>query len=179
MTSSANLDPCNLPKDDRQARLEMIRREIMPHALGSQELVDGMAWEFGDDPELRRELERLVAFERECCGGLQWNLVERSDAPGVRLIVEGLDPARLRAALAPETESAPPRGGLFAIARAGGIGFAGAFLVFCILPIAAISVAGASVAAPLAGLDNPWLIGAASLVLGVAIWQFERRRARS
>ena len=105
MTSSANLDPCNLPKDDRQARLEMIRREIMPHALGSQELVDGMAWEFGDDPELRRELERLVAFERECCGGLQWNLVERSDAPGVRLIVEGLDPARLRAALAPETES--------------------------------------------------------------------------
>ena len=62
--------------------------------------------------------------------------------------------------------------------KAGGLGFAGSFLVFCVLPIGVVALLGGAIAGPLMGLDNPWLVGAGSLVFGGLIFRFGRRRAK-
>jgi hypothetical protein len=80
---------CELPAEDRDARLAMIRREILPLATRREPRRDGVAFEFPFDAALERTLEQLVAFERGCCGGLTWN-VERVDGGALRLSVGGL-----------------------------------------------------------------------------------------
>ena len=176
MTTSERFDPCNLPEDELQARIRMIRAEILPHARGTDELPNGIAWEFDGGADLRVQLEQLVEFERRCCSGLSWNLEE---VPGcrLRLVVEGADPATLRAAIAGLEGSTEPRSFL-RILKAGGLGFAGAFFAFCVLPIAAVALLGGAVAGPLLGLDDPWLVAAGSLVFGGLIFWFGRRRAQ-
>ena len=120
MTATEGFDPCNLPEDELQARIRMIRAEILPHALGTDELPNGMTWDFDAGPDRRAQLEQLVEFERRCCSGLRWD-VEEVAGSRLRLVVEGVDPAKLRAALGgPEAESEGRS--LRRLLKAGGLG---------------------------------------------------------
>ena len=47
----------------------------------------------------------------------------------------------------------------------------------CVVPIGVAAVAGAAVAAPLAKLDDPLVISAASAVLAIPVWLWLKRRA--
>ncbi len=92
VTSAATTEVCNLSKHERQDRIEMIRNEILPQVKRSEELENGLAWEFEPTPDMQAKLERLVALERQCCGGLQWSLGREPDSGRLRLAVEGVDP---------------------------------------------------------------------------------------
>ena len=67
----------------------------------------------------------------------------------------------------------PKRRGWPRLLRSTGLGAAGSLLVCCVVPIGLAAVVGA---APLAMLDDPWVIGVVALVLAVLFWRFERRR---
>lgn len=89
MTDLATI--CDLPDDDREARVAMIRRELIPRVIDREELADGMAFEFVASPEMERTLARLVELERRCCGGLSWTVHPAGNR--LRLTIRGLDPA--------------------------------------------------------------------------------------
>lgn len=169
---------CSLSDDALEQRLEMVRREIAPHADRSEELPNGRAWEFPRSPELEARLEGLVALERECCASLDFDLSVPSDSR-LRLAIagEGFDPDGFEALGRPGA-GARKGGRLARLARAGGIGFAGGFTLCCILPAAVAAIAGASVAAPLMRLDQPWVVALFSLSLGGAVWAVQARKAR-
>ncbi len=79
-------DACTLCADEFEARLEILRRDFLPHVLSSEALEDGHVFEF--DLSMREELERLVAFERQCCPDLHWILRQEGDR--MRLEIRGL-----------------------------------------------------------------------------------------
>jgi len=83
---------CTLPADGLDERFAWIRREILPHAVETQRLTHGLAFELVAAPGLAATLDRLVALERECCSGLVFE-PSQSAAPGrLRLEVRGLEP---------------------------------------------------------------------------------------
>lgn len=84
------VEVCSLPPADLRDRVAMIRREILPLAVGAEKLPNGRTWTFVRDPALLSRLESLIAFERRCCGGLEWSLEVRGET--IRLRVEGIDP---------------------------------------------------------------------------------------
>ncbi len=84
---------CNLPGEELEKRRAMIKTEIAPHVRGTEELPNGLAWEFARSPALRARLERLVALEQQCCGGLEWRLESPQGADTLRLVVLGVDPS--------------------------------------------------------------------------------------
>jgi hypothetical protein len=101
-TRAGGCEPvCSLPEDALRERLAMLRREILPLVTRREALANGVAFEFADSPALERQLEELVAFERQCCSGLGWSL-QRPAAGVLRLCVEGLAPGA-------EGPWAPPR----------------------------------------------------------------------
>ena len=81
-------DVCSLPPAALDDRVAMIRRDILPLARRSEALANGRAWEFARDPALQSKLEALVAFERQCCSGIDWNLDVEDET--LRLRVEGI-----------------------------------------------------------------------------------------
>lgn len=163
---------CSLPRPTLEQRLALVRREFLPHVLRSQQLEDGVRWEFPDEPGQVTRLERLIELERACCSGISFAL-ERGE--GLWLAIRGIDPnAELFASL--ERAAAPQPTGLARFAKAGGLGMAISFVVFCVVPIGVAAVAGAAVAAPLAGLESPLSLGLGALVAGVGAWLWLRRR---
>ncbi|NNL64778.1 MAG: hypothetical protein HKP30_00915 [Myxococcales bacterium] len=174
-TDAPRLDPaavCTLPPDGLTDRMAWIRTEILPLASKRERRREGLAWTFEDTPELAERLERLVALERECCSGIAFR--HRAIAGGQRLLeVEGIDPdaAVFGDAAEPASPALPLR-----IAKATGIGAGVSLLLCCALPIAAGAVFGAAVAAPLATLDDPVIIGVAALGVGGAAFAWDRSR---
>jgi hypothetical protein len=166
-------DACTLTPPELGERLSWIRQEILPHALCREALEGGAAWRFAPDPGVREKLERLVVLESDCCSSdaIRFSLHQEPEA--LRLEVHGIDPDETL--LGPRPAGAGS--GIRRIAQAGGVGTLGALLLCCVLPIGIASVAGAAVAAPLAGLDHPLPIAAAALLLGTATWWSLRRRA--
>ncbi len=164
---------CRLPDEEREARVDAIRRELLPLALRSEALANGRAWEFPADPGLRAELEALVRFERVCCPGLGWELRALPGGEALRLEVEGIDPFA-NAGTSPSQGS----GRLRRFVRAGALGFAGSFLALCVLPLAIVAAGGSALAGWAAGLDDPRWIGAGTLVAGAVAWHVLSRRAR-
>lgn len=156
---------CSLPPDDLQGRLAWIRAEILPHALGRERLEDGVAWELADAPGLAAKLDRLVALERACCGGVVFAHRPGRRAGRRRLEVRGVDPdARVFAA--PGARAS----------RAGGLGALASLFVCCVLPAVIAAALGASLAAPLASLDHPTVIGATAVAFAAGALAWERRR---
>lgn len=92
--SDSGLDPkaiCSLPPRDLTDRLAWIRTEILPHAVGSTRLANGLRIELEDAPGLRDTLDRLIALEAECCGTIEY--AWKPDASGrLALTVRGIDP---------------------------------------------------------------------------------------
>jgi hypothetical protein len=103
---------CTLPPAGLAERLTWIRDEILPHARRTEKLASGLAWELEDVPGLAEKLDRLIALERECCGGIAFERTE-AGAPGrLRLEVCGVDPdaAVLRSLRVPSAEESANRG---------------------------------------------------------------------
>ena len=179
-TSSAQAI-CNLPEDERRERIAMLRRELLPRVQRSEPLPDdaGVALEFEPSPEIQQQLDDLVEFERQCCGGLDWGVEARADV--LRLTIEGVAPDSQFF----RTLGVPPRSegwhgrvreGAARFAKAGGLGVSAAFLLFCVVPIGIAAVGGASLAAWLGPLDHPAVVLVGGLALGVPAWRYLRRR---
>ena len=84
---------CNLGERALTERLAWIRTSIEPHVLAREPIPGGVAYEFEDAPEIAADLERLVALERACCGGVEWVLVASDTEGRWRLEIRGLDAA--------------------------------------------------------------------------------------
>jgi hypothetical protein len=158
---------CNLPAEDRDARLAMIRGEILPLAARRERLPDGLRFEFAYGRPLERTLDQLVAFERGCCGGLSWEATRPAEHT-LRLTIRGLSPDSPLLELG-ETLPAPASR-LGRLARSLGLGAGAALFVCCLLPMGLAAVAGASVATPLAGLDRPLIIAAVAGASAALAW---------
>lgn len=167
---------CNLPSDKLRDREAMIRRDILSQVTRREALVDGMAFEFEHSAAMQKTLEDLVAFERECCSGLAWNLRRPSDRV-LRLSVKGLAPDSDFFRTVSGATDAPVKGRLARLAQAAGIGAGIGFFLCCVVPIGIAAVSGAAVAAPLTKLDDPLVISAASAVLAMPAWFWLRWRA--
>ena len=144
---------CSLPEGQLRERIAMLRRDLLPLVKRTVPLPDdaGLALEFDATPALRVQLETLVDFERQCCGGLEWSLSPESDEPHLRLSIAGVAPdasffKKLGIAAEP-TESAEaaglaeggiggaPTGGVSRFAKAGGLGVGAKEAAFlCVQP---------------------------------------------
>jgi hypothetical protein len=83
-------EACNLSDDEYAARRAKLREGLMPLARGRENLSDGLALLFDRSAQRREQLEAFVAFERECCPGLEFSV---RDTPGaLRLEIRGIDP---------------------------------------------------------------------------------------
>ena len=114
-------DVCSLPNDELSDRVARIRSEILPHVTGRQPLADGVAFDFEHTAAMQKTLEDFVAFERECCSGLTWDLHRPSDRV-LRLSVQGLDPGSDFFRALGNVVDAPVRGRLARLAQAMGFG---------------------------------------------------------
>ena len=167
---------CNLSDADFEARRTELHSKLLPLARGREELPDGLAVLFDATPRMREELDAFVAFERECCPGLDFSVQDRSGA--LRLEIHGIDPrASVFAGVGVAAES-EGRGWL-RLLRSAGLGAIGAFVLFCLVPIGLVAILGAQLAAPLLVLDSPWVVGGGTLAFAALLWRWERRRARS
>ncbi len=165
---------CNLSDADFEARRTELRTRLLPLARGREELPDGLAVLFDATPRMREELDAFVAFERECCPGLDFSVQDASGA--LRLEIHGIDPrGSVFASVGVESEGR----GWLRLLRSAGLGAIGAFVLFCVVPIGLVAVLGSQLAGPLLGLDNPWVVGGGTLVFAALLWRWERRRARS
>ena len=169
MTTTTMESVCNLDGERLEDRLTTIRHELLAHATGAHELADGLIYEFDATPDMRIQLEKFVAFERTCCGSLNWDVRETSSK--LRLHVDGTNPRALRAQI--EGDAATRSGSVIGrLAKAGGAGIGGALLICCVLPVGAALVLGVAVAAPFAFLEDPFWIGIGTLALAVPAWLF-------
>ncbi len=168
---------CNLSDKELAARRKELREGLLPQARGREDLSDGLALFFDASPELREELEAFVAFERECCPGLGFSVRDVSGA--LHLEIRGIDPrASIFAGVGEVAEhEKPERAGWIRLLRSAGLGTAGAFVLFCVVPMGIAAVGGAQLAASLGALDDPWAVGAGGVVFAALLWLWERRRA--
>ena len=81
---------CRLPEAELRARIAELRSELLPRVERARRGADGAAIEldFAATDELRARLEALVAFERQCCDGIGWDLTSADGAH--RLVISGL-----------------------------------------------------------------------------------------
>lgn len=164
---------CNLSPEELTKRKQVLRDEVMSQLLQTEALANGRAWDFSATQEMEERLERLVEFERNCCGGLEWSVEQRAQT--LRLQVLGIDPDHPLLVAEPLEDST----GLARVAKAGGIGLGLSFFAFCVVPIAAVALFGTATAAWLARLDDPRIIAAGTFALGLPVWFLLRRRRRS
>lgn len=164
---------CNLSDEELEARREQLREGLLPRVRAREELSDGLALLFAAAPALRAELDAFVELERECCPGLRFAVSE--SAAGLRLEIGGIDPrAPLFSEVAEADEPAEPvRRGWRRVLRSAGLGAAGSFVLFCVVPIGLAAVVGAT---PLALLDDPRIVGTGAIALALVFWRRERRR---
>ena len=92
MTTFDFKHPCTLPSDQLRDREAMMRRDLLPLVTRIEPLENGMAFEFAYSAAIERTLEEVIAFERECCGSLAWEL-HRPSRGVLRLSVQGIVPA--------------------------------------------------------------------------------------
>lgn len=180
-SASPLADFCNLPSKEREARAAVIRRDILPLATNREDLADGVRLDFDFSESLEKTLEELVAFEQVCCSGLTWD-VKRSASSTLSLSVSGI-PANSRFFESLQIQDGGPQpktGFVRRLAGSLGIGTTAAAFICCVTPMALAAIAGVSIAAPFAKLDNPLTIAGGSLALAVPAWFWlKRRSARS
>jgi hypothetical protein len=196
VTDESSLETvCSLPEEKRRKRIAALRRDLWPLVKRKAPLPDaaGVLLEFDATPALREQLEELVAFERQCCGGLEWRLEAPPRDEALRLTIEGLPPdARFFETLGIEggsrepaepADDAPspvrpagPGRGLSRFAKAGGLGVGAAFFLFCVVPIGLAAAGGATLAAWLGPLDHPAVVVLGGAALAIPVWRQLRRR---
>jgi hypothetical protein len=167
---------CNLTDEQYAARQEELRAGLLTQARRREALSNGLALYFDASPEMREELDALVAFERKCCPSLGFTVSESPDA--LRLEIRGIDPDT-NFASGEESSSPAPRKRLGWPRMLRSIGLGGALSLFlcCIAPIGIAAVVGVGLAAPFAVLENPWVIVGGGIVFAGLLWFRDRRRA--
>jgi hypothetical protein len=84
---------CSLSAEALRERIALLRREVWPHVVATASGDRSFHWEFTETPAMRDTLERLVALERECCGGgIGWELGSDAGAGRLRLTITGIEP---------------------------------------------------------------------------------------
>ncbi len=106
------VDVCTLSGSGWSERVEWVRREIVPHAVGSERLADGLALELRDEPGLAAKLDAWSALERDCCAALSFERRESAIPGRLRFEIHGVDPdaatfAALRADVGPGSAQCP------------------------------------------------------------------------
>ena len=179
---------CKLSDQELEARRRDLGRGLASRIRDRRDLRDGMILSFDSTPELREELNAFVAFERECCPGLDFSLSDASgnaagNADGiVELEIRGVDPhsdffADLGAGVVLEVDAATEVSRRWRrLLSSIGLGTLGALSLCCVLPFATAALLGTAAVAPLTNLDDPWLISASALVFAGGIWFWQRRR---
>jgi hypothetical protein len=82
MSSSQLSIACNLNDAEFQRRRAELLRSFQRTLLEGRELPDGYAYRFASDADQLSELAQLIAFERECCPFLTFNLrLEPANGP--------------------------------------------------------------------------------------------------
>ncbi|MDJ0785754.1 MAG: hypothetical protein QNK05_03030 [Myxococcota bacterium] len=169
----AGQDParvCTLPPEGLEDRLAWIRTAILPHAVETERLPDGLALELRAAPGVADALDRLVALEKECCGSIGFVHRAGREPERRRLEIHGVDPDAGVFRDFQATESSPPYDRpTRRLLKAAGVGLLASLIVCCVLPIGAAALLGAA-AAPLAGLDAPAPIAAGALLGGLGAW---------
>jgi hypothetical protein len=165
---------CTLSTSALEERLRWIRTEVLPHAVHFERQAGAVSWELDDVAGLAERLDRLIALERECCSGI---VVEhqRLASGARRLTLRGVDPDAAVFQGFGEASAAAPGPGR-RLAGAAGIGTLAGVLVCCVVPLAAAAILGGATAAPLAGLDDPWVIVGASLLFGTVAFAWMGRK---
>jgi hypothetical protein len=168
---------CNLSDEQFAARAKELRGGLLALANGREELSDGIALRFDSAPEIRTRLQEFVAFERGCCSSLGFDIREESGT--LRLEILGIRSAvgEFAAIDGIAEEPKPERSKLPRLLRSAGLGTALSVSLCCLLPLGIATLAGASIAAPLVALDNPWIIAAGSLAFATLLWRRERKPA--
>ena len=168
------LEVCTLPPSDLEGRLDWIRREILPHAVERERLPNGVAWELRDEPGVAARLDELIELEADCCSSISFERRPGAVPGRQRLEVRGLDPdAPVLQGPGLTQPEKPGVGGR--IGRAAGLGAALSLFVCCVLPVGAAAILGAAAAAPLASLDQPWVIAGSGLLFGVGAFLWQKR----
>lgn len=85
---------CTLSPEELRERSLSLRRDLMPLVKRASRLPGdaGLALDFDASVGRREQLDELVAFERQCCSGLDWNLTELAAGGVLRLTITGLAP---------------------------------------------------------------------------------------
>lgn len=106
-------DVCTLEAASMAERLDWIRTEILPHAVETRRLADGLALELANAPGLSEKLGRLIALERDCCEGIGFERARSALPERLRLEIHGVDPdaALFRSLWLPAPDPAPDRRG--------------------------------------------------------------------
>ena len=81
---------CNVTEDQYAARQKELRAGLLSQVRRREELPHGLALYFDVSPEMREELDALVAFESKCCPSLSFAVSNSSTA--LRLEIGGIDP---------------------------------------------------------------------------------------
>jgi hypothetical protein len=167
---------CNLSDEELDARRKELRAGLLARVERKEELSEGVALFFSAGSEMRGALDDFVAFERECCPGLDLSVADQKGA--LRLEIRGLAPqSDLFAGIGEASRSdATIRGGWRPLLSSAGMGTLGALIVCCVIPFALIAMLGTAVAAPLTQLENPWIISSSALAFAALIWTWRRRR---
>jgi hypothetical protein len=79
MTDATTEITCSLDREARTDRRAFFQERLLPDALQSIRTEDGLRIIFRNEPIVRREIETLIDLERQCCGFLDFELVEDSE----------------------------------------------------------------------------------------------------
>lgn len=75
----SELVACTLAEKDLKSQRERWLALGENFGLGREETKDGLRIRFRSHPEIRKELEALVAVENECCGWAAWSVEDEAD----------------------------------------------------------------------------------------------------
>ncbi len=168
---------CALPADAIGPRKEKVRVDFLPYVLGHETSADKVIWRLEGSDEIRSKLEEFVAFERECCSGLDFHIDGQSDASELILTVSGAGAEIFSADQSGDSVPTHVPVTAATVAKAGGIGLGISLALCCLLPLAIAGLGGAALVAPMAKLDNPLVIGAGSFLFAIPVWWRMRRNS--
>jgi hypothetical protein len=75
----SELVACTLTRTDLKTQRERWLALGEDFGLGRQETENGLRISFRSHPEIRKELEELVAVENECCSWAAWSVEDEND----------------------------------------------------------------------------------------------------
>ena len=86
----SELIACTLSETDLKSQRERWLALGENFGLGRQETEDGLRLTFRSHPEIRQELEALVAVESECCSWAAWSVADEGDTLVMAARSEGM-----------------------------------------------------------------------------------------